>query len=94
MHGNVQLQEKNVNLTLCAEQGMAASQRVGLPSFGENAIIDRKPRAETAVALTDCKLLILPLVCFDAATAILPNLRARLRDSAATARANAIVEHV
>lgn len=65
--------------TLRAEHGQASTSELGLPVFGEMALLDRKPRSAAAVALSDCKLLVLPQEQFAASMLILPDIKARLR---------------
>ena len=80
MHGAVSIYKGKTRLSqLHAEQGQAASSSLGLPIFGEMALIDRKPRVVSVVCDMDCKLLVLPVDQFAAAMFILPDLKARLR---------------
>ena len=83
MHGSVQIMKGSLMLSMLkAEQGQAAAgakNDVGLPVFGEMALLDRRPRVATAVTVTDCKLLVLPVDQFAAAMLIIPNIKARLR---------------
>ena len=43
------------------------------------AKLDRKPRTASAVAVSDCKLLVLPQEQFAACMLIMPDIKARLR---------------
>lgn len=80
MHGSVQIVKGSLTLqTLHAEQGQAATSDIGLPVFGEMAMLDRKPRTASAVAVSDCKLLVLPHEQFAACMLIMPDIKARLR---------------
>ena len=65
--------------TLVAEQGQAAISTTGLPVFGEMAMLDRSPRVASAIAISDCKLLVLPSEQFAAASLIMPDIKSRLR---------------
>ena len=51
----------------------------GLPVFGEMAMLDRKPRVATAVANSDCKLLVMPVEQFAVAAMLVPDIKSRLR---------------
>lgn len=80
MHGSVQIRKGSLVLsTLHAEQGQAAATDLGLPIFGEMAILDRSPRIAAAMAVSDCKLLVLPGEQFAACMLIVPDIKARLR---------------
>ena len=50
-----------------------------MPIFGEGALLDRRPRSLVAVATSECKMLVLPVEQFAAASLAVPDLRARLR---------------
>ena len=65
--------------TLTAEQGQATSTEHGMHIFGENAILDRRPRALTCKVLAETTLLVLPLEQWAAATLAVPDFKARLR---------------
>ena len=80
MHGAVTITKgKTVLQKLHAEQGQGATSELGLPVFGEMAIIDRRPRVTAATCDSDCKLLVLPHDQFAAAMLIVPDIKARLR---------------
>lgn len=88
--GTVHLHRGNNLLhELTAAEGRAASQRFGLPMFGENALLDRRPRSHAAVTLTDCRLLVLPLENFASLTLTIPNIKQRLRTHVHQARRGA-----
>lgn len=59
--------------------GGAAATPGGLPAFGETAMLDRRPRTAHARAVTDVKLLVLPVEQFAACTLAVPDMKARLR---------------
>jgi len=92
MHGSILLRGKGSALelvTLRAEQGQAwgqaaassmAEQHIGLPVFGEMALLDRgKLRASSARTLTDSNLLVLSVEHFAACLHLLPDMKTRLR---------------
>jgi len=88
MHGSVLLRGKGAALelvTLQAEQGQAAAysmadQQIGLPVFGEMALLDRgKLRASSARTLTNSNLLVLSVEHFAACLRVLPDMKSRLR---------------
>lgn len=82
MHGSVVISKGATMIgTLAAEQGQSANgvSELGLPVFGEMAMLDRKPRMATATAATDCKLLVLPIEQFAACMLLVPDIKARLR---------------
>ena len=81
LHGKVSLLRGSQLLErLEIEQGGAAALApLGLPIFGELAMLDRKPRAATAVVTADSKLLVLQLANFGAANLAAPTLKAGLR---------------
>ena len=80
MHGSVGIWKGKLLLnTLSAEQGTSSATEMGLPVFGEMAMIDRRPRAAMATAQTDVKLLVLPYDQFAACMMILPDMKSRLR---------------
>ena len=58
MHGQVTLLKGSTPLcTLTAEQGQATATEHGMHIFGENAILDRRPRAHTCKVLAETTLL-------------------------------------
>jgi len=80
MHGSVNILKGSLLLqTLHAEQGQAATSDLGLPVFGEMAMLDRKPRNAAAHCVSDVKLLVLPHEQFAACMLIMPDIKARLR---------------
>lgn len=80
MHGAVSIYKgKQLVQRLQAEQGQAATSEMGLPVFGEMALIDRKPRVASAVCDTDSKLLVLPNDQFASCMMTVPDIKARLR---------------
>jgi CRP-like cAMP-binding protein len=80
MHGSVCMLKGSVPLaTLTAEQGQATSTEHGMAIFGENAMLDRRPRSLTCKVLAESTLLVLPLEQWAAATLAVPDLKARLR---------------
>ena len=80
LHGSCQMiKGREVLQTMRAEQGQASTTEYGLPVFGEMALLDRKPRIAAAVAMSDCKLLVLPHEQFAASMLIVPDIKARLR---------------
>ena len=60
-------------------QGKASSLPLGLPVFGEMALVDRSLRTESAVVTSDSKLLVLPLEEFASCTLAVPDIKTRLR---------------
>ena len=80
MHGNVEIRKGSKLLsTLRAEQGCSGSSELGLPVFGEMAMLDRKPRVADVKAVSDCKLLVLPYEQFAACMLIVPDMKLRLK---------------
>jgi len=82
LHGSVVITKGALTLaTFRAEQGQAASSpdQIGLPLFGETALLDRRPRVAAATTLTDSKLLVLPNEQFSACMYLLPDMKSRLR---------------
>ena len=80
MHGSVAFFKGSTPLaTLTAEQGSATATEHGMPIFGENAMLDRRPRALTCRVTADSKLLVVPLEQWAAMTMAVPDFKARLK---------------
>lgn len=80
MHGSVVLLKGSVPVaTLSAEQGQATSTEFGMPIFGENAMLDRRPRSLTCKILSETTLLVLPLEQWAPMTMAVPDFKARLK---------------
>jgi CRP-like cAMP-binding protein len=93
LHGIVKIMKGSLELTrLQHEQGTQLQNDIGLPIFGEMAMIDRKPRMAAAVAESDCKLLVLPSEQFLNLMVIVPDIKARLRRLKETRRVQNTVD--
>ena len=80
LHGSINIMKgKLVLATLKSEQGQSSAWGRDLPVFGEMAMLDRSPRIAAALAVSDCKLLTLPMEQFAATMLIIPDMKARLR---------------
>ena len=83
MHGSVHLRRRDGTrlAALSAEQGQSGRglEPRELPTFGEMAMLDRKARTTSAIAVTACKLLVLHAEHFGACTELVPDIKERLR---------------
>jgi hypothetical protein len=83
MHGSVYLRRRDGTrfAALSAEQGQSGRglEPRELPTFGETAMLDRKARTTSAIAVTACKLLVLHAEHFGACTDLVPDIKERLR---------------
>lgn len=80
MQGSVALLKgKHVLSRMSVGHGGAATSALGLPIFGELALLDRRPRTTAALATAECKLLVLPVEHFASCTMLIPDFKTRLR---------------